>query len=359
MGLIEALKAQGAVRNLQQHGTSWSASNCPQCGERSETDGDRLCIWPAQRDGRGRFWCRKCGINGDGIDLLRAYDPAMTYADARLAVTGRLPPDNWAIAGKPKPVLDFVALAKRTMNRRSQRPALTPLPPDAWMAEATAVWVRARELLRTDKAARAYLGCRGLDPDSAWASAALGWLSCPTRLAGQWLPPGVLQATLDATSGLVVGASVHTRDPHLCGGQKHVWARGVRARSVVFRPKWRPRLALVMESVLDAALAWQELPGVLTVGVGSGAWNPDHDADEAICAVERVVFVPDLDDTGREAVKRWRRRWPQADVWEPVKGKDLGEMHTAAMAGVEGAMTVQEWSRHHCPATSFPHPTVP
>ncbi|MCZ7545738.1 MAG: hypothetical protein M5R40_20460 [Anaerolineae bacterium] len=42
------------------------AGPCPACGGR-----DRFRVWPAPREGPGRYWCRQCGARGDAISYLR------------------------------------------------------------------------------------------------------------------------------------------------------------------------------------------------------------------------------------------------------------------------------------------------
>ncbi len=382
MGLIEALREQAEVHNLQSHRTSWSAANCPECGERSAVDGDRLVIWPERKSGRGSFWCRKCGAKGDGIDLLRGYNPNLSYPDAYMAIKGTIPPDNWTITGQPPktsatPAMKtkerdhglethLNALARESFIRRNRLgpPPPTPLPPADWQAEATAVWLEARERLLTDPAARTFLESRGLDPMAAWASVAFGWLPRATAIGRGWLAPGLMQVTVDEASGNVVCASVHLLRP-TSNGEKHFWAKGIRTRSVVLRPAatiidgqavFRPRLALVMESALDAALAWQTSQEIVAVGVGSAAWFPDRVADDAISAAERIIVVPDLDESGRQAAERWRGRWPDAEIWTPQGGKDLGEAHAAALAGKPGAMTIDAWMQ--CVWNNTPTPSL-
>ena len=66
--------------------SEWSCA-CPSCG------GTKRCsIWPAEREGRGYYWCRECNARGDSIQFLRDY-AHFSYADAckRIGVTSAAP----------------------------------------------------------------------------------------------------------------------------------------------------------------------------------------------------------------------------------------------------------------------------
>ncbi len=49
---------------------------CPGCGGE-----DRFVVSPAQNDGKGRYWCRKCDKKGDNIQFLRDFE-WLSYQDA-------------------------------------------------------------------------------------------------------------------------------------------------------------------------------------------------------------------------------------------------------------------------------------
>ena len=51
-------------------------SSCPGCKEGE----DRFCIWPNEGNG-GRYWCRKCGLEGDAIQFCRDF-MHLSYNDA-------------------------------------------------------------------------------------------------------------------------------------------------------------------------------------------------------------------------------------------------------------------------------------
>ena len=61
MPALNELFEQHGLHARHESGGEWS-SPCPACG-----GNDRCRIWPEKNEGRGRFWCRQCGAQGDGI----------------------------------------------------------------------------------------------------------------------------------------------------------------------------------------------------------------------------------------------------------------------------------------------------
>lgn len=52
---------------IQNADKEWSSA-CPFCGGI-----DRCRIWPEKQNGRGHYWCRLCGAQGDGIQLQKEF----------------------------------------------------------------------------------------------------------------------------------------------------------------------------------------------------------------------------------------------------------------------------------------------
>ena len=71
------------VREINLHPKRVSSTNggeykseCPKC----QAGTDRFCIWPNEGDS-GRYWCRVCECNGDGIQFCRDF-LGMTFQEA-------------------------------------------------------------------------------------------------------------------------------------------------------------------------------------------------------------------------------------------------------------------------------------
>jgi len=104
-------------------GGQWSGK-CPfsDCG--SQKDGFQ--VWPYHDSGRGRFWCRKCGLSGDAISYVREMD-GLGFLEAcaalKVKVNGRQtrkpPPAPSAV--QPPPILwqerglSFISYAEEKM----------------------------------------------------------------------------------------------------------------------------------------------------------------------------------------------------------------------------------------------------
>ncbi len=378
------------LENLRRGGSHvWTAANCPSCSD-CRPDGDRLRIWPdSESDGRGSWSCRRCGAHGDCIDLLMRLCPSMSFPDAWARILpGVAPPEKrtktcwWrarmqeravkkrlaasaAMAPQMDAALQEAAARAVHVHRRTDAPAIKPLPPSAWSGTVGTVFRAAQEDLLTAPEAVSFLADRGVTPDAAYAAGCFGWLSsdvwldnvdCGLDRTGyrgpRWpLPAGLMVVSWaprhDGWTPEVIAASVHCLDR--TRWDKRRSAPGVPARATVLQPAdgQRPDLVMIMESALDALLAW-EASGrrALCIGVG-GTWMPDDLADAAVCAAHDagapIVLVPDADDAGRDVAAKWRRRWPTASVVEAVGGKDLSDADRAARAGVSGALRASAW----------------
>ena len=103
---------------------------------------------------------------------------------------------------------------------------------------------------------------------------------------------------------------------------------------------------VLMESALDAALLWQETAGqcAAVAFMGSGK-PPDADTAAFIAAAPCIIVCPDNDEPGGRAGQDWKRLFPSAVRIPPHGGKDVGEMHAAALGWPlrEEIPTAGEW----------------
>ncbi len=368
------------LHNLRRHaGGSWTAANCPCCGERSAADGDRLMIWP-QSGKHGRWHCRKCPEGGDGIDLVQRVLGLGSRDDACdvLGVSRPSPPTQKQGAGGSW----WTRLQRERRERKRKAvakavavPPAQPLPPLAWRQRMQELWTAGQSALVHDPAAAAFCADRGLVPSIA-AAAGLAWLphpfSVPFEAVGLepvngrsrfTLPSGMLIPSWGetGTGREIVGASVRLATP--LGGMRHFRLPSVALRSVVLRPTVSPHLVVIVEAALDAVLIWQAARGaVLAVATGSAAVpQPDAEASAAIEAAvhagTQLVICPDNDDAGRRAAERWRQRFPTAQIVPPVGGKDITDSDRAARHGVPYAVGVHDWLKSAWLAVL--HPAAP
>ena len=100
---------------------------------------------------------------------------------------------------------------------------------------------------------------------------------------------------------------------------------------------------LLVESSLDAALVQQEAGDLCAaVALMGDMKGVDTATDAFIKAAPLIIAAPDNDAGGRIAWPRWKQAFPSAVCCPAVGGKDVGEMHAAALR-LEAVPTVREW----------------
>lgn len=144
---------------LKRHTQDKKKGPCPACGGE-----DRCNVWPDEREGRGYYYCHRCGAQGDAIQFMRDY-LGMSYAEA-CDRAGSRPRDNY---GMPK------AEALKARRRvEAAAPRQTPKPEtdavaeelqgqELWRRKATAFAAWAHRQLLEMPGQLAWLAGRGLN----------------------------------------------------------------------------------------------------------------------------------------------------------------------------------------------------
>lgn len=239
-------------------------------------------------------------------------------------------------------------------NRAAKR-NLVMTPSNTWSTAAEEWLTVCQNELETNTQARRLLAQRFLTLDTCRA-AGIGWNPRKTYAdrAAWGLPPGasggdklVLPAGLVLPvrrAGRVVGLTVRCSDPSgpryrdISGGAVLPFGVGQAGRSV-----------MLVESVLDACLCWQESCGqiaaVATFGSGKGF---DEQCTQFIQKAPQVFLCPDADTAGIDALFEWQELFPSAkEALVPcVQGVgDPTELQRAALTLPldESIPTVAEW----------------
>ena len=355
-----------ALETKKKTATEW-ASACPACGGK-----DRCSLWPEDQEGRGYYWCRQCGTQGDGIQFLRDFC-GMGYADAcraiGVAVQQSLAPPRFAPGPNRREKL--VPKSKATPDAAGTAPAGKQETDRAlWRKKATAfaVWAHAR-LLETPTALQ-WLAHRGLD-ETAVRRYGLGWnpgehgQSGIVRSRNSWGLPGQVKADgkpkqLWLPKGLVIphlGADadgnnfahrLRIRRPEeerqrFMPDQKFFVIPGSDMDALYLcrrRPPGSPRpdgsinIIAVVESELDALLLHHlagDLMGVVAAMTSTVKNLPPKlfaDLEKADCVLVALDFdEPDKNGkrAGAEGWPRWNDTFPRAKRWPVPVGKDPGE----------------------------------
>ena len=90
----------------------------------------------------------------------------------------------------------------------------------------------------------------------------------------------------------------------------------------------KPGLPVVLvESVLDAVLIWQEARDlVAAVALTGSTKKPDAQTTDFLRNAPGILWALDFDEAGRKASAWWREHFPGMRTWPCAAGKDPGEM---------------------------------
>lgn len=309
IGILELVKEDGIT--LKKVTPDEYAGPCPSCGGR-----DRFRVWP----GKGRYWCRGCGRQGDEIAYLRDFR-GMTYQAALKRVK---------CEGKPGKGIENLEPSNELSN--TPNGSSPSLPCDLWQSKAREYLSKAQAYLFKPGAEMAltWLHDRGLT-DEAIKAAGLG--ACRVEqhdrleawgLAGSGkkvrLPAGVFIPSLFA--GKVVRLRVRRLDP---GEPRYVMVAGSYTGPMILNPN--RAAAVIVESELDALLINQEAGDLVSsIALGSVSIRPDAATHEALEKAEMILLALDADEAGAiQSRDYWLPKYPKAKRWPVIHGKDPAE----------------------------------
>jgi DNA primase len=323
MHLLDLLSRDTSLRKVARTQGGEFAGPCPWCGGR-----DRFRVWPY--GGRPRYWCRRCGRQGDAIQYLRDRE-RLTFRQACEHL------------GKPLP--------ERSGQRSTLRPPPLAVPPNlTWQARARDFIEACERALWTPAGAqaRAYLHRRRLT-DETIRAARLGY-----HIAERWERP--------ASWGL----PADHKKVHLLPGIVFPWLVGSEVWKITFRrgstdvPKdqrYRPLAggsptlyhintlhpnvpAMLVEGELDALSILQEAGDLIAVvATGSTAGGRLERCIGRLALCSKVLVSFDADEAGEEASTWWLKALaPQSKRWRPF----WDDPNALLQAGVDLRAWVQE-----------------
>ena len=328
------------------------AGPCPQCGGE-----DRFIVWPGRPRG-GAYLCRGCDQQGgDGIQFMRKY-MGMSYAEACAAL---------GIEPKRTATSSFPARHTHARPRPAHPAQVAPVPPapavlpcKEWMASAAAFVDSCQRDIETSPEALLAVCGRFLTPYTA-VQCGIGWNPADRYILREsWglpvveladggkrdkllLPRGLVIATRREAGPAAITIRCHNDRPE--GRPKYWQVKG--SSNVPFVAGHAGLPVVLVESALDAALVWQESFGKLAaVALMGNMKGMDSDSHNFIQAAPALLACPDNDEGGQAAWQRWSAAYPQAILTPAVGAKDLGDMHTAALAWPinHDIPTVMEWA---------------
>ncbi|HML52722.1 MAG TPA: primase-helicase zinc-binding domain-containing protein, partial [Solidesulfovibrio magneticus] len=340
LGLFEA----HGLMPKKESGTSWGAP-CPACGGK-----DRCVIKPADHDGRGGYFCRRCNVYGDAIQFLRDYE-GMSYAEAckRLGVAvARSVPSLPRVPRQPAGQEPFEAVPQES-------------PAELWQTKATKFSVLAHQHLLAHPRWLAWLASRGLPleaaqryrlgynpgekgktclirPRSSWGLPPLEPKPAKDGEAPAkpkttfWIPRGVVIPQLSADpDGPVRRLRIRRPDEDrrkFKEETKYYVIPGSSMDAMILGPQ--SQAFVVVESELDALMLHHhvgDLVGVVsiqTANVRKIAADVHAALSQALC----ILVALDAEGAGGAGAKgwaRWAASFPRAKRWPCPVGKDPGE----------------------------------
>jgi len=304
---------------MKQVTASEWAGPCPWCAGR-----DRFRLWPGE-GATGRWMCRGCGRQGDGIQFLRDME-SLSYAEAcrQLGTT----PKATGAAHTRKPV------------SWASKPSV--LPGDAWTSAAGRFVVRCAAALAAGGPGLEYATRRGLTAKTRTALR-IGWNArdlyedrtawgLPEEInekSGKprkvWLPSGLVIPTL--RNGRVVAIKIRrsawTPEDQL---PKYCAVVGSAPAPMILAPgKGKP--VVIVESELDAILAAQEARDIVTaIAMRTAKGKPNAEAHALLTDASVILVALDADRAGAEGSPWWRSTYPRALRWPVPAGKDVGDL---------------------------------
>jgi hypothetical protein len=341
--LLGLFEAHGLVPK-KESGTSWGAP-CPACG-----GNDRCVIKPADHDGRGGYFCRRCGVYGDAIQFLRDYE-GMSYAEAckRLGVAvARSVPSLPRVPRQPAGQEPFTAVPSES-------------PEAVWQAKASTFTAWAHQHLLAHPRWLEWLAARGLPleavqryrlgynpgdkgktclirPRSSWGLPPLEPKPAKDGEAPAkpkttfWIPRGVVIPQLSADpDGPVRRLRIRRPDEDrrkFKEETKYYVIPGSSMDAMILGPE--SQAFVVVESELDALMLHHhvgDLVGVVsiqTANVRKIAADVHAALSRALC----ILVALDAEGAGGAGAKgwaRWAASFPRAKRWPCPVGKDPGE----------------------------------
>ena len=305
---IDLLNVIGGDTTLKQtaktSGGEYSGP-CPFCGGT-----DRFNVWPNHPQGRGRWWCRRCDLQGDAIDYIRERR-GLGYREA----------------------LDLLGLERVRQAATSHKPAQPgpsvrlDAPCPTWdAAAALAVVADCEAALWTDSGAkaRAWLHERGLHDDTlrAWR---LGYNATDREIHSLWTPRGIVIPCL--VDGLLWYIKVRRPSPPL-PGPKYQKVKGSKAALYGLDFLTAKRVVVICEGELDALLLWQEVADLVdVVALGSKSARPAIPLLSRLAGAVRWLVALDV-DADKEA-DWWGDFSARVRRVRPLRGNDLTDFHQA------------------------------
>lgn len=331
MNLIDLVEDTGLSPILvaQTNGGEFVCA-CPSCGDGGKgNNSDRFHVWPNEKakNCNGRYWCRKCGINGDSIQFCRTI-LGLTFGEAcrklslqtvypKKSYVKDLTKDQRKFADAPKPNLDWQKNASAFLDWsqckiRKHPEQIELLNERGFNGESIERWKL------------------GYCPQELWRERAQ-WGLCdkfnskgiPSKL---WLPQGIVIPSFSDGNivKLKIRSNEETHKKTSPKFQKYIIVSGSRNAPTIHGDLDKP--ILIMESELDAMLTFDIVGDICSVVALGGAQNrPDAMLHQILLRASHVLLSLDFDEGGMKANYFWKELYPTLRFWPVPRGKSPGD----------------------------------
>lgn len=291
-------------------------SKCPKC----QSGTDRFCIWP-NHGASGRYWCRMCGVAGDGIQFCREF-LGLTFQQACQKVNIF-----------PAPSI------QRTEYRPAFIPSISHPPSLAWQEVAGRFILYAHKQLLNAPQIIEQLTKRGLtyetilrfqlgwNPKALFQSRETWGLSAEAKENGeqrrQWLPKGIVIPSFADSTPVKIKIR---RDDWAQGDSlpKYIAISGSQQAPAIYGDIRKP--AIIVESELDAILLQQFAADLAcAVALGGVSKKPDTHTHEWLKRSPLILLSLDFDEAGKKNYSFWIKTYPNLRPWPSPQTKSIGD----------------------------------
>lgn len=303
------------------------AGECPWCG-----GNDRFRVWPKEGD-TGRYWCRKCKRDGDGIDFLRKVKD-MTFQDACKKAHCEYKLDEYEDEKESSG-----EIPDSEYPRPKEEKKTTP-PPDRWQVLAASFAEMCEDILWGDDR-KAYSGRKYLFQDRNFESDTIqefgiglntedryydpdDWGLDRGEDSKLWIPRGIVIPWIHENT--VWGMNVRRPDGDVREDNFGKYHRIMGTKNALYNAdKLKGGPAILVEGEFDAVAIHQESDRVVPVATGSTHWGRTQKWLSMIRQNTEVLLVSyDNNDAGEDAARFWLREIDWSVRWYP-KDEDPAE----------------------------------
>ena len=331
MNLLELASLQGL--SPKKKGSTRGGeycSPCPSCGGK-----DRFILHPHACDGKGAYFCRQCGIKGDGIQFGRDF-LGYTFRQA-LGAMEKASSFSFDCSNCSSVAIPSQSKQKMDLQR--------------WEKKASEFIQSACQRLAMSQEGLRELQRRGFK-DNTIVYWKLGFnpverfdhrdqwgledeLNANGRQKKVWLPKGITipysyNNSVKKIRIRQLGINAEERKYVVISGSSSClsWYGGSLSLPVV-----------LVESDFDAILLWQEAGDLcIPVALGSCSAKPNEEDYNLLRQASTILYALDWDSAGRKAFEYWKL-FPNIKPWPSANGKSPGDDF---LAGVN----LKDWVIH-------------